>query len=140
LVIFPDRPNITEEPVSVTVDQYENATFNCTATGPGDLKIVWTCSDGSNCGISSTNRNNDGSLTSTLVITRATSNLTVTCYVIQNLTRLSSSEPANVEVRLPSIETVPLSTAELTVIPISTTTQPTDPLTEGPQSPAGELK
>jgi hypothetical protein len=122
------------------VDQYENATFNCTATGPGDLDIVWYCSDGSNCGMSRTNRNNDGSVTSTLVITRVTSTVTVTCAVIQNLTNtLSSEEPANVEVRLPPIEIVQRSTAQLIVpIPTTTMTQPTDPRT--PPSPPGELK
>ena len=110
------------------MDQYyETATFifNCTATGSGDLMIEWTCSDDSNCGVSSANignssKLNNGSVTSTLVITGVTINLTVTCAVIQNLTCLSSGESADVEVRLPSIEKV-LSTAQLIFIPVPTT-------------------
>ena len=103
---------------------YKNATFNCTATGSGDLIINWNCSDGSNCGMSSTNSSNNGLVTSTLVITHATSNLTITCDVVQNLTSLSSGESTSIEVRLPwnfvRINTVQ-STAQLIVIPVPTT-------------------
>ena len=87
----------------MTMDQYESATFNCTATGSGDFIIEWTCSNGSNvnCGTSSISSSNNGLVTSTLVITGATSNLTVTCNVMQNLTSLTSGESASIEVRLP---------------------------------------
>jgi hypothetical protein len=105
------------------VNQYENATFNCTATGPGDLKIEWTCSDDSNYGVTSTS-NGSVLVASTLVITRATRNLTVTCNVIQNLSSMSSG---NVEVRLPwPIQT----TAQLIFIPVLTPT--TQPVTQPP--------
>ena len=89
------------------MDRYESATFNCTATSSGDLIINWNCSDRSNCDImSSTSSSNSGSVTSTLVITGATSNLNVTCNVMQDLTSLTSGESASVEVRLPPIERV----------------------------------
>ena len=106
------------------MDQYESATFTCTATSSGDLIIEWTCSDGSNCDniMSSTN---NGSVTSTLVITGATSNLTVTCNVMQDVgqTNLTSGESASVEVRLP-IEVQ--RTAQLIFMPVPTTSSPSE--------------
>ena len=132
------------------MDQYESATFNCTATGSGDLIMEWTCSDidGSNCDniiMSNISSSNSGSVTSTLVITRATSNLTVTCNMIQNLTNLTSRESASVEVQLPpnfvSI-TRELRTAQLIFMPVptTTTTLSSDPPTGASSSPSGELK
>jgi hypothetical protein len=115
------------------VDQYDNATFYCTSTGSGVLIINWDCSDGSNCGVSNTHSNNNGQVTSTLVITCVTSNLTVTCAVIQNQTILSSGEPADVEVRLPSIKTVQ-SIAQLIFIPVPVTYTMTQPETTPPGS------
>ena len=88
------------------MDQYDIATFSCTATGSGDLIINWNCSDGSNCDMSSISSSKNGSVTSTLVITDAISNLAVTCNVMQDLTSLTSGESASVEVRLPPIERV----------------------------------
>ena len=124
------------------MDQYESATFNCTATGSGDLIIEWNCSDGSSCDMSSTNSRDDKSVTSTLVVTGATSNLTVTCNVTQNLTNLTSGESASIEVRQPSdfvsIKRVQ-RTAQLIFMPVPTTAPSTDPPT-GASSPPGELK
>ena len=122
------------------MDQYESATFICTATGSGDLIINWNCSDGPNC--DSTNSSNNGSVTSTLVITGATSNLTVTCNVTQNLTNLTSGESADVEVRQP-LDFVPIErvqrTAQLIFMPVPTAAPSSDPPT-GASSPPGELK
>ena len=127
------------------LDQFESATFNCTATGSGDLIIEWTCSDGSNCDniiMSNLSSSNNGSVTSTLVITGATSNLTVTCNVMRDLTslQLTSGESASVEVRLP-IERVQ-RTVQLIFTPVPTTVTATlsDPPTTDVSSSAGELK
>ena len=102
---FAARPSITEPPADVTVNQGEPATFTCTAAGSGDLTIQWNCSDGSNCGQSSQSEDSGGgTVTSTLVITGASTNLNVTCVVNQNLTSLLSGE-SGIETRLPSTET-----------------------------------
>ena len=124
------------------MDQFESATFNCTATGSGDLIIEWTCSNCDNIIMSNTSSSNSGSITSTLVITGATSNLTITCNVTRNLTSLTSGESAGVEVRLPPIERVQ-RTAQLIFTPVPTTVTATssDPPTSTDVSPsAGELK
>ena len=128
------------------MDQFESATFNCTATGSGDPNIEWTCSDidGSNCDniiMSSNSSSNNGSVTSTLVITGATSDLTVTCNVTRDLTSLTSGESASVKVRLP-IEKVQ-RTAQLifTPVPTTVTASSSDPPISTDVSPsAGELK
>ena len=128
------------------MNQFESAIFNCTATGSGDLIIEWTCSDinGSNCDniiMSSNSSSNIGSVTSTLVITGATSDLTVTCNVTRDLTSLTSGESASVEVWLP-IERVQ-RTAQLIFMPVPTTVtaSSSDPPTSTDVSPSvGELK
>ena len=124
------------------MDQFESATFNCTATGSGDLIIEWTCSDGSNCDNISTSSNNNRSVTSTLVITGATSDLTVTCNVTRDLPSLTSGESASVEVRLP-IESIQ-RTAQLIFTPVTTTETASSsdpPSTDvSSKSPSGELK
>ena len=127
------------------INQFESATFNCTATGSGDTNIEWTCSDidGSNCDniiMSSNSSSNIGSVTSTLVITGATSDLTVTCNVTRDLPSLESAN-ASIEVRLP-IERVQ-RTAQLIFMPVPTTVtaSSSDPPTSTDVSPsAGELK
>ena len=117
------------------MDQFDSATFTCIATGSGDLIIEWTCSDGSNCDMSNTISSNNGSVTRTLVIIGATSNLTVTCNVMQNLINLTSGESASVEVRRP-LDFVPIEreqrTAQLifTPLPTTVTTMLSDPPTD----------
>ena len=140
--VFADRPSITEPPASVSVSQYESATFNCTATGSGDISIEWSC-DGSNCSGKSdtTIGGEDGYVTSTLNITRATGNLAVTCHVMQNLIRLMSEASNDVEVRLPP-RFVANMTAQLIFMPVATTTStpPTTPQGTDPSPGEGELK
>ena len=111
-----------ESPVDVTVNESESATFTCAAShSSGDLTIEWICSDGSNCGTSSTDDSNDGDVTSTFVINNTISNLTVTCVVNLSLPDLSSGESNDVEVRPPPAEAL-WETAQLIVIPAPTTT------------------
>lgn len=118
--LFADHLSIVESPDNVTVNEREVATFNCTATGSGNLTIEWICSGDSNCEGSS--ERSGGYVTSILEIPGAT-NLTVTCVVNQNLISLSSGG-SDVEVRLPP-DFVPAEvlqrTAQLTVIPAPTT-------------------
>ena len=115
--------------IAVTVTEGETATFNCTASGVGDLTIEWdvggvlynseTCSD--TCG-SINSKNNDGYVTSTLEITGET-DLDISCIMVQRLITSSSDEPG-VEMRLyRRLERA--AAAQLTVIPaITTATQP----------------
>ena len=119
--MFTDPPSFIESPASVTVNENETATFNCTATSSGNLTIEWICSDGSNCGRSSTDDSKDGYVTSTFEII-GTTNLTVTCIVNHSLTNfnLSFGESDGVEVRPPPTETLQ-RTAQLIVIPAPTT-------------------
>ena len=112
-----------EPPVDVTVNEGENATFTCAAAGSGDLTIEWICSDGSNCGTSSTDDSNDGYITSTFVISGATNNLIVTCVVNVSLLGLSSGESNDVEIRPPPVPAEALRRmAQLIVIPAPITT------------------
>ena len=104
--------------VTVTVNDSENATFNCTATGSGDLNINWVCSDSSDsCGTSTTVGNNGGYIASSIeVVYTGAMNSTITCVVSQNLTMFLSDE-SDVEVRLPHTRIIHKA-AQLTVIPM----------------------
>ena len=141
--LFADRPRIMDSPVSVTVNESENATFTCTAAADsGDLIVEWICSDGSNCGSSSKEERSDGYVTSILEIPGET-NLNVTCVVNQNLTSLLSEE-SNVEVQPPPTESLQ-RTAKLIVIPAPTTTTTQSENPPSSQDPGvspsnGELK
>ena len=140
--LFADRPSIMESPVDVTVNENESATFNCNATGSGDLTIEWNCSDSSNCGMSNTD-SNDGYVTSTFVIDDATNNLTITCVVTQNLTSLFSGESNDVEIRPPPVPAEALQRmAQLIVIPAPTTTiyTPAEPENTLPETTVSEGK
>ena len=133
--MFADPPSIIESPADVTVNENETATFNCTATGSGDLTIEWICSDDFNCARSGTDDSNDGYVTSTFEITGAT-NLTVTCIVNQSLISLLFGE-SNVEIRLPPPTEALQRTAQLIVIPAPTTQPETN---TGVHTSGGENK
>ena len=138
--LFVDHPSITESPADVTVNESESATFNCNATGSGDLTIEWICSDGSNCGMSNTD-SNDGYVTSTFVIDDATDNLTITCVVTQSLTNLFSGESNDVEVRPPpNFVPTKVLQAQLIVIPAPTTTAAAKPETTPIETTGSEGK
>ena len=96
-------------------NEIATVTFNCTATGSGDLIIEWICSDDSNYCSSSREERSGGYVTSTLEISGAT-NLSVTCAVNQSLTSLLSEESNDIEVRPPPIIAL-RRTAKLIVIP-----------------------
>ena len=109
------------------MNEREVATFNCTATGVGDLTIEWDvdgCSKSTtNCG-SINSESGDGYVTSTLNITGVT-DLNISCVVNQNLT--FSSEDPSIEIRLPlnRTRTVQGNTVQLMIIPATPTAQPT---------------
>ena len=137
VINFIDRPRITDPPASVTVNENEIATFNCTAAGSGDLTIEWICSD-CDCDSPSNEKSDQLFVTSTLEIPGAT-NLTVTCVVNQRLPSLSSGESNDVEVRLPPTEAL-RRTAQLIIIPAPTTTTTTEPETTPPETTGSEGK
>ena len=131
---FAASPSITEPPNDVTVNQGEPATFTCTAAGSGDLTIQWNCSDGSNCGQSSQSEDSGGgTVTSTLVITGASTNLNVTCVVNQSLASFLSGE-SGIEARLPLPTEVLTANCKLIVIPAPTTATP-----QPESTPIGEI-
>ena len=134
-----DLAIITDSPASVIVNESETATFNCTATGVGDLTIEWnvggelynceTCSESPHCD-SINSESNDGYVTSTLEITGET-DLDIRCVLNQDII-ISSGEPG-VETRWPPPRTVQGEAARITVIPAVTTTATTQPMTtQGP--------
>ena len=99
------------------MNESDVATFDCTAIGTGDLNITWDVDGGS----INSNTSSNGYVTSTLKITGATINLTVTCIVTQTLTSSIITEEPGVEVRLPRVRMLH-RVAQLTVIPAITTT------------------
>ena len=136
---FTDLATITDPPTSITVNESESATFDCTATDVGDLTIEWdvggvlynneTCSD--TCGSINT-VNNNRHVTSTLAITGET-DLDISCVVIQRSMTSSSNEPG-VEMRLYGrLERA----AQLMVIPTVTTAATTQPETTQPTNTQG---
>ena len=102
-----DLAIITDSPASITVNERETATFDCNATGLGDLTIEWdvggdlynreTCPESPTCD-SINSESGDGYVTSTLEITAVT-DLDIRCIVYQIL--IFSSEDPSIEIRLP---------------------------------------